>query len=94
MKYKKTKSISFPLGGIGTGCIGLMGYGEIADWEIFNKPNKSSRNGYSHFAIKASGKGIGSCKVLHGDTNESYMGNYDIGMFKGIGFGPKSSSPR
>jgi uncharacterized protein (DUF608 family) len=53
MKYKKQKNISFPLGGIGAGCIGLAGNGELIDWEIFNRPNKNTRNGYSHFAIKA-----------------------------------------
>ena len=30
--------ISFPLGGIGTGSIGLGGRGNLQDWEIFNKP--------------------------------------------------------
>lgn len=55
MKYtgQKTKNISFPIGGIGTGCIGLSGNGELVDWEIFNRPNKNTRNGYSHFVIKA-----------------------------------------
>lgn len=92
-KNEKTRSISFPLGGIGTGCIGLSGNGELVDWEIWNKPNKSTRNGYSHFAIKAvSGK---ECKtrVLQGDTNESYIGNYDRdGWMAGIGYGPKPNS--
>ena len=34
MIYEKeyTKNISFPLGGIGTGCIGLAGNGELKDW--------------------------------------------------------------
>ena len=36
------KTISFPLGGIGTGTIGLGGRGELRDWEIFNAP----RSGY------------------------------------------------
>ena len=27
------KSISFPLGGIGTGCIGLAGNGSLVDWK-------------------------------------------------------------
>ena len=49
----KTNQISFPLGGIGTGCIGLAGNGRLIDWEIFNRPNKGSVNGFSHFAIKA-----------------------------------------
>ena len=49
---EKTKNISFPLGGIGTGSIGLGGNGMLIDWEIFNRPNKNTYNGYSHFAIK------------------------------------------
>ena len=35
----KTNQISFPLGGLGTGCIGLAGNGRLIDWEIFNRPN-------------------------------------------------------
>ena len=36
MKYisKKASQISFPLGGIGTGCIGLSGNGSLIDVEI------------------------------------------------------------
>jgi len=73
-KNEKTKNISFPLGGIGTGCIGLSGNGELVDWEIFNRPNKNTRNGYSHFAIKATLNGKSTVKVLHGDTNDCYIG--------------------
>ncbi len=36
-------TISFPLGGIGTGTIGLGGRGELRDWEIFNRPNLGYR---------------------------------------------------
>ena len=60
---QKTKNISFPLGGIGTGCIGLSGNGELRDWEIFNRPNKNVGNGYSHFAIKAKYKGKSILKL-------------------------------
>ena len=89
----KGKNISFPLGGIGTGCIGLGGNGELKDWEIFNRPNKCTRNGYSHFAIKASyaGKNIG--KVLHGDTDENLMGtSCASGGHYGFGYGPRENS--
>jgi len=34
--------ISFPLGGIGTGSIGLTGRGSLKDFEIFNRPNIGS----------------------------------------------------
>ncbi len=39
--------ISFPLGGIGTGTIGLGGRGELRDWEIFNTPNLGYRPPYT-----------------------------------------------
>lgn len=90
---KYTKNISFPLGGIGTGCIGLAGNGELIDWEIFNRPNKSSRNGYSHFAIKATRDGQTTVKVLHGDARENLMGTpcAATGHY-GIGYGPRKNS--
>ena len=44
MKYQNeyTQEISFPLGGIGSGCIGLDGGGRLIDWEIFNRPAKGN----------------------------------------------------
>lgn len=92
MIYEKTKNISFPLGGIGTGCIGLAGNGELIDWEIFNRPQKNTRNGYSHFAIKAIGKEKTVVKVLHGDTNESYIGTRHPDRIGGFDFGPRYNS--
>ena len=32
-------AISFPLGGIGAGGIGLTGRGGLTDFEVFNRPN-------------------------------------------------------
>lgn len=92
MVYKKTKNISFPIGGIGTGCIGLSGNGELIDWEIFNRPNKSTRNGYSHFAVKAAYRDKTIVKVLHGDTNENYTGMRHPDMAGGFDFGPRVNS--
>lgn len=78
MKYigEYTREISFPLGGIGSGCIGLSGDGTFVDWEIFNRPNKGSRNGFSHIAVKAvNSKGI-KARVLNGDKTKDFMGIY------------------
>ncbi len=85
----KTNEISFPLGGIGTGCIGLAGNGRLIDWEIYNRPNKGGVNGFSHFAIKAERNGeVLDARVLHGDLHPPYTGNLKAGPFQSFGFGP------
>lgn len=94
-KNRKTQNISFPLGGIGAGCIGLLGNGELRDFEIFNHPDKCMRNGYSHFAIKASYGGKSIAKVLHGDSLESLTGTPGAGRNapgQGYGYGPLDNS--
>ncbi len=88
-KGEKATEISFPLGGIGSGCVGIAGDGRLVDWEIFNKPNKNSRNGFSHFAIKAEeGKKVLDAWVLCGPLHPSYMGSPKARRFGGFGFGP------
>jgi len=82
--------ISFPLGGIGTGCIGLAGNGRLIDWEIFNRPNKGSVNGFSHFAIKAERDGkVLDARVLHSDLNPAYMGEVQAPRWSSYGWGPR-----
>ncbi len=90
MKYKNEylSEISFPLGGIGSGSIGLCGNGALRDWEIFNHANKGSINGYSHFAVKAEYKGKKFVKVLNGDHISSLSGIYEQRQFGGFGYGP------
>ena len=85
-----TNEISFPLGGIGTGSIGLGGNGRLIDWEIFNRPSKGSINGYSHLAIKAIKDNKPITYVLNGDLEKEYMGQYKQRTFTGYGFGPES----
>jgi non-lysosomal glucosylceramidase len=81
---KNLTEISFPLGGIGTGCIGLAGNGRLIDWEIFNRPNKGSINGFSHFAVRAESEGkVLDARILNGDLHPPYTGNGT-----GYGFGP------
>ncbi len=84
-KGDKLRQISFPLGGMGTGCIGLAGDGRLIDWEIFNRPNKNSLNGFSHFAVRAESKGrVIDARILHGDLHPPYTGT---GATQ-FGFGP------
>ena len=88
-KGSKRNCISFPVGGIGTGSVGIAGNGRLMDWEIFNRPAKGSVNGYSHFAVRAKypdGRVI--AKVLCGDLLGDYMGQYEKKSFHGYGFGP------
>ena len=88
-----TKEISFPLGGIGTGSIGIGGNGRFLDWEIFNKPAKGSENGYSHFAVRAISKdGRIIAKALCGDTLKDFVGQYSKKSFTGYGFGVSKAS--
>ena len=78
------KEISFPLGGIGTGCIGLAGNGSLIDWEIFNRPNKGGDNGFSHFAIKAISEGkTADARVLCADDGAFLSGTYGHGYGAG-----------
>ena len=87
---EKTSQISFPLGGLGTGCIGLAGNGRLIDWEIFNKPNKGSVNGFSHFAIKAERDGnLLDARVLNSDLPPPYSGEMTGNLFRSFGFGPR-----
>ena len=73
--YEKTSAVSFPLGGIGAGSIGLAGNGSLIDWEILNRPKRGSHNSFSHFAVKAEREGkVIDARVLQGDTSMGYMG--------------------
>lgn len=67
--------ISFPLGGIGSGCIGLAGNGQLVDFELFHRPNKQTVNGLTHFAVKAEADGeVLDARILHGDIHKEYAG--------------------
>lgn len=88
-KGKKLQQIVFPLGGIGSGSIGLAGNGSFRDFEIFNKPNKGSVNGYTFFSVRAE-LPDGRCvaRVLQGDHERDLSGEFSRGRFTGYGFGP------
>lgn len=87
------KEIVFPLGGVGTGSIGLMGNGAFIDWEIFNRPAKGSLNHHSFFAVKAEYPGGRVVtKVLQGDWTKDLTGKYSQTRYQGFGFGPNNGT--
>jgi len=87
------KELIFPLGGIGTGSIGLSGNGALVDWEIFNRPNKGSINPYSGFCVRAEyPDGRTVVRVLQGDWRGKLSGEYSREKFKGYGFGPNETT--
>lgn len=86
--YKNAGEVSFPLGGIGAGSIGLAADGRLVDWELFSRPNRQSINFFTHFAIRSEGEGIADCRVLQGDTARDHMGGLHIGSHSwGYGHG-------
>jgi uncharacterized protein (DUF608 family) len=89
------RAVSFPVGGIGAGCIGVSGNGDLAEWEVFNRPAKGVRNGMSHFAVRAEREGGGGevvdARILHGDFAGELSGAGDA-LFSGFGFGPDGDS--
>lgn len=86
------KEISFPIGGIGTGSIGVAGNGCLVDFEIFNRPNKGSRiNGTTFFAVTAKYKdGRRVVKMLQGDTQKDLSGRHN--GIRGFGYGPTADT--
>jgi len=85
-----TSEISFPLGGIGAGSVGLAGNGRLIDWEINNRPNRVSINSFTNFAIKAEdNQKVIDYRVLQGDVTNDYMGTLHSGNHSwGYGHGP------
>ncbi len=87
------REISFPVGGIGSGCFGLAGNGMLTDFEIFNRPAKGKGLGFTHLAVRAclpNGKRI--VKFLQGDIEWNLTGSYDRAVHRGFGFGPRTTT--
>lgn len=86
------REISMPMGGIGTGCIGLASNGLLIDFEIFNRPNKMSNNGFTFFAVKAEKEGkICDIRALQTDAKITHTGFDRMpgnNFFSNIGWGP------
>jgi non-lysosomal glucosylceramidase len=85
---ERGRHVSFPLGGIGAGCIGLSAAGRLVDWEIANRPDKGALNGFSHFAIRAEagGKTIDT-RILNGPFAGNFSGDRGAGNYREFGWG-------
>jgi len=90
MRYAKSKTgmISFPIGGVGAGCIGLAGNGSLVDWEIFNQANKGRRCGLTHFRLRAEQEGkVLDFRLLNSDLQPPYTGSLGAPARTHSGFG-------
>lgn len=97
MKYENEylNELVFPIGGIGTGSIGINGAGLLRDFEIFNHPSKMSLNGYTHFGVRLVAEdGSTFTKVICGDEKKNFSGTYGQknAHSHGFGFGLTSAS--
>lgn len=75
----KLKMISFPLGGVAAGSIGLGGRGELRNWEIFNRPNIGFRPPYAFPSIWAQADGKPVARVLEARILPPYEGEDGLG---------------
>jgi non-lysosomal glucosylceramidase len=84
----KLRAIAFPIGGIGTGCFSLSGRGELVDWEIFHRPNKTSLLPNTFFSIwTKTADGATDARVLQKWPDPPFIGDVGGRNFYGIGFG-------
>ena len=72
--------IAFPLGGLGTGTVSLGGYGNLRDWEIFNRPNKGGVLPFTFAALRLAGGGLPSplVRVLERQPLPPYPGGFGL----------------
>ena len=77
---RQLRMISFPLGGVAAGSLGLGGRGQLINWEIFNRPNKGFRPSYSFPSIWVqSGSREPVARVLESRILPPYEGQDGLG---------------
>lgn len=74
------KMLSFPLGGVAAGSLGLGGRGQLRDWEIFNRPNQGFSPPYAFPAVWAKLAGHKPvARVLESRILPPYQGESGLG---------------
>ena len=74
-----TLRVALPMGGIGCGAISLSGRGELVDWEIMNRPNKTmselerQADSRTFFAIRVKSKTHESVTMLAGPIHPTEL---------------------
>jgi len=77
---QQLKMISFPLGGVAAGSLGLGGRGQLRDWEIFNRPHRGYSLPYAFPAIWVqSGNAKPIARVLEARILPPYEGQDGLG---------------
>jgi uncharacterized protein (DUF608 family) len=77
---RQLKMISFPLGGVAAGSLGLGGRGQLRDWEIFNRPNQGGSPAYAFPSIWIqSGSSKPIAHVLESRILPPYQGESGLG---------------
>ena len=90
---EQLKTISFPLGGVAAGSLGLGGRGQLRDWEIFNRPNQGFSPPYAFPAIWAqSGDEKAVTRVLEARILPPYQGQDGLGSNNAPGLGRLESA--
>ncbi|HEV2500557.1 MAG TPA: GH116 family glycosyl-hydrolase [Terriglobia bacterium] len=77
---RQRQMISFPLGGVGAGSIGLGGRGQLQEWWIFNRPDKGNSPAYAFPALWVqSGTQKPMARVLEARILPPYEGQSGLG---------------
>ncbi|HOX06441.1 MAG TPA: GH116 family glycosyl hydrolase [Planctomycetota bacterium] len=86
---RELDNIAFPLGGIGTGSISLGGWGQLRDFEIFNRPAKGLGFDCSFFTLYAKRAGEPAVtRVVQGPVGGADFGGDGSGrLHRGSGGG-------
>lgn len=83
---RQLDEIAFPLGGIGTGCVSLGGWGQLRDWEIRNRPAKGFCVPQSFFTLHCAWDGGAVTRVLQGPVGGRWSGDgHSLGHGMGEG---------